>query len=124
LRIVAPINIDLQYDPEIPAGRAMLEHLVGAHMSAQAEDELLQLVRHSMEELLTSNTEHSIRVLTHAVYRGQSLIVKLLDLATAQSLALSEAGIDIDETIQYRDPDRFRYERLSLWHAAADDAPR
>ncbi len=102
----------------------MLEHLVGAHMSAQAEDELLQLVRHSMEELLTSSTEHSIRVLTHAVYRGQSLIVKLLDLATAQSLALGEAGIDIDETIQYRDPDRFRYERLSLWHAAADDAPR
>lgn len=124
MRIVAPINIDLQNDPEIPAGRAMLEHLVGAHMSAQAEDELLHLVRHSMEELLTSDTEHSIRVLTHAVYRGQSLIVKLLDLATAQSLALGEAGIDIDETIQYRDPDRFRYERLSLWHAAADDAPR
>ena len=121
---MAPINIDLQNDPEIPAGRAMLEHLVGAHMSAQAEDELLHLVRYSMEELLTSNTEHSIRVLTHAVYRGQSLIVKLLDLAATANLTLGEAGIDSDETIQYRNPDRFRYERLSLWHQVADDVPK
>ena len=124
MKTVAPINIDLQNDPEIPAGRAMLEHLVGAHMSAQAEDELLHLVRYSMEELLTSNTEHSIRVLTHAVYRGQSLIVKLLDLAATASLTLGEAGIDSDETTQYRDPDRFRYERLSLWHQVADDVPK
>jgi len=124
LKTVAPINIDLQNDPEIPAGRAMLEHLVGAHMSAQAEDELLHLVRYSMEELLTSNTEHSIRVLTHAVYRGQSLIVKLLDLAATANLTLGEAGIDSDETIQYRNPDRFRYERLSLWHQVADDVPK
>ena len=124
MKTVAPINIDLQNDPEIPAGRAMLEHLVGAHMSAQAEDELLHLVRYSMEELLTSNTEHSIRVLTHAVYRGQSLIVKLLDLAATANLTLGEAGIDSDETIQYRNPDRFRYERLSLWHQVADDVPK
>jgi len=93
-------------------------------MSAQAEDELLHLVRHSMEELLTSDTEHSIRVLTHAVYRGQSLIVTLLNLATTQRLAMVEAGVENDETLQYRDPDRFRYERLSLWHQVADDVPR
>ena len=93
-------------------------------MSAQAEDELLHLVGHSMEELLTSEIEHSIRVLTHAVYRGQSLIVTLLNLATTQQLAMVEAGIESDETLQYRDPDRFRYERLSLWHELTDDAPR
>jgi hypothetical protein len=59
-------------------------------------------------------------VLIHAVYRGQSLIVTLLNLATTQHLALVDAGIDSSTGLEHRDPGRFRTERLALWHRIGD----
>lgn len=92
-----------------------MEHLVGAHMAAQDEDELLHLVRHSMDEVLEAPLEQGVRLMTHAAYRGQALILRLLNLAAGQRLALLDHGVDPDPVSQQSDATRFQDERLSVW---------
>ncbi len=113
------LDIDLQNDPEIPAGKELMEHLVGAHMVAQDEEELLHLVRHSIDVLHSTSSENSIRVLTHAAYRGQALIVRLLDLATSMQIQLEDAGIDHGSPTQ--NSDRYTEQRLDLWTHLRDE---
>ncbi len=117
---MARLNIDLQDDPEIPAGKELMEHLVGAHMVAGDEEELLHPVRHSIDVLHSTSSENSIRVLTHAAYRGQTLIVRLLDLATSQQIQLEDAGIDRQGS-SAQDSERFTEQRLDLWTHLRDD---
>ncbi len=114
------LNIDLRDDPEIPAGRELIEHLVGAHMVAGDEEELLHLVRHSIDVLFSSTPENSLRVLTHAVYRGQALIIRLLYLAANQQIQLEDAGIRLHRSSP-EDLDRVREQRLELWIRLRDD---
>jgi hypothetical protein len=119
---MSSISIDLRNDPEKPRGREMIEQLVGAHMSAQNEAELLLLVRHSMDELMSaSSMANTVRVMTHATYRGQALIVRLLNLATRQRIALEAAGVDVDPGVRQRWPEQFRDERLEIWAEVRDD---
>ncbi len=114
------LDIDLQNDPEIPAGKELMEHLVGAHMVAGDEEELLHLVRHSIDVLHSTSSENSIRILTHAAYRGQTLIVRLLDLATSQQIQLKDAGID-HQGSPAQDSDRYTEQRLDLWTHLRDE---
>jgi hypothetical protein len=114
------LNIDLRNDPEIPAGRELIEHLVGAHMVAGDEEELLHLVRHSIDVLHSTSSENSIRVLTHAVYRGQALIIKLLDLAAGQQIQLKDDGIDHHGS-PAQNSERFTEQRLDLWTHLRDE---
>ena len=107
------MRIDLQNDPEIPAGRDLIEHLVGAHLVAADEEELLHMVGVSISELSHADREHSLRVLMHAAYQAQSMIVSLLDLAAEQSLALEDAPT----------ADK-RQRRLELWRKVTDLRPR
>lgn len=115
------ISIDLQNDKEVPRGRQMLEELVGAHMAAKTEDELQLLVRHTMDDLMSSSSEHGLRVMTHASYRGQTLVVRLLSLATRQRIALQHAGVEVAHGIRQREPQRFEAERLEIWSEIRDD---
>ena len=101
-------------------GRELIEHLVGAHMVARDEEELLHLVRHSMDVLFATTPENTIRVLSHASYRGQTLIVRLLDLASSQQIQLEEAGLEHHGS-QTADSDRFKNQRLNLWTRLRDD---
>lgn len=114
------MRIDLQNDLEIAAGRDLVEHLVGAHMVAQDEEELLHMVGVSVSEINQPDSEHSLRVLVHAVYRSQSLIVKLLDLATRQSLSMESVETG-DLNRDAREDERFVEERLQLWAAIRDE---
>ncbi|MEE8405772.1 MAG: hypothetical protein V3S32_01330, partial [Acidimicrobiia bacterium] len=91
-----------------------------AHMVAGNEEELLHLVRHSIDVLHSTSSENSIRVLTHAAYRGQTLIVRLLDLATSQQIQLKDAGID-HQGSPAQDSERFTEQRLDLWTHLRDD---
>lgn len=109
-----PTNIDLQNGPEIPTGRELMEHLVGAHMVATDEEELLHLVRHSLDPALTVPAESGRRIATHAAYRGQALILELLDLATRQQLQLEESGFHSDR-LPAPDSERYKRTRLDLW---------
>lgn len=110
------IRIDLRDDPEIPLGREIVENLVGAHLAARDEEELATLVCHSLDELLRSSPERSIRLLTHAAYRGQDLLVRLLNLIAAQQIAMEEAGVFSDPGIAAREPNTFAATRLAIWH--------
>lgn len=114
------LNIDLQDDPEIPAGKELIEHLVGAHMVARDEEELLHLVRHSIDVLHSTTQENAIRILTHAAYRGQTLIVRLLDLAASQQIQLENADIR-HQPPPTQDSDRHREQRLNLWTSLRDE---
>ncbi len=117
---MARLNIDLRNDPEIPAGRELMEHLVGAHMVAGDEEELLHLVRHSIDAVFSTTPEETIRVLTHAAYRGQALIIRLLDLAASQQIQLKDAGIDRQGS-PAQDSERFTEQRLDLWTHLRDE---
>jgi hypothetical protein len=114
------LNIDLRNDPEIPAGRDLMDQLVGAHMVAGDEEELLHLVRYAIDVLHSSSPEHGIRVLTHAAYRGQTLIVRLLDLAASQQIQLENADIQ-HQPPATQDSDRHREQRLDLWTSVRDE---
>ena len=114
--VMGGISIDLQSDPDVPLGREVMEHLVGAHMVAHDEKELLHLVRHSIDVLYTTPVERGLRIMTHAAYRGQALILELLDLATRQHLALTDAGL----TPAGEESERFGEERLDLWARLRD----
>jgi hypothetical protein len=59
-------------------------------------------------------------VLTHAAYRGQTLIVRLLDLATSQQIQLKDAGID-HQGSPAQNSDRFTEQRLDLWTHLRDE---
>lgn len=114
------LRIDLRNDPDIPLGRELFEHLVGAHMVSGDEEELLQLVRHSIDELQSMPIGRRLRVLMHATYRGQALTVALLDLATRQHIVLADAGLTPPRGLADREPERFRDERLDLWTRLRD----
>ena len=113
------LNIDLQNDPAIPAGRQLMEHLVGAHMVAEDEEELLQLVGHSLDAVHSTTSENSIRLLTHASYRGQKLIIGLLNLAAGQQIQLEDADISYQPP-PTQDSERHRERRLDLWTSLRD----
>ena len=117
---MASFSIDLQNDPDRHTGSRLLEHLVGSHMVAGDEIELLHLVRHSMDDLHALPLDRSLRVMTHAAYQGQALIVALLDLATRQRAALDAADLEPDHGIGVRDPDRYRDLRLDIWTRLRD----
>jgi hypothetical protein len=117
---MSKMRIDLQNDPEIPAGRELIENLVGAHMVAYDQEELLHLVGVSIHEIYSSTPEKSLRIMTHATYHAQALIVGLLDLATRQSMALENAGVSEAVSVA-RDSDRYGVERLDLWLRLRDD---
>lgn len=112
-------SIDLKNDPEIPVGREMIEHLVGAHMVAADAEELLHLVRHSFDPALTVPLERGLRIAIHSAYRAQSLIVELLELATRQQIALEESGSTT--YVADVDSERFKRKRLELWLRLRDD---
>ncbi len=115
---VTNLGIDFREDPEVPDGREVMDHLVGAHMVAVDEDELLHLVRHALEPITTADASKGRRVATHAAYRGQALIVRLLDLATRQQIQLDGGEIqsrDADEL-----SDRYLKMRLDLWLRVRD----
>lgn len=116
---VDQISIDLQNDPEIPVGREIIEHLVGAHMVATDQEELLHLVRHSLDPALTVPLDRGLRIAIHSTYRAQSLIVELLELATRQQIALEEGGSR--NYVADVDSERFKRKRLELWLRLRDD---
>jgi hypothetical protein len=115
-------TVDLQNDPEIPAGREIMEHLVGAHMVASDEEELLHLVRHSLDPALTVSPEKGLRIAIHSSYHGQKLILELLGLATSQQIQLEECGLDLP--IESEESERFKRARLELWLRLRDDELR
>ncbi len=116
---VDQISIDLQNDPDIPVGREIIEHLVGAHMVAADQEELLHLVRHSLDPALTVPPNRGLRIAIHSTYRAQSLIVELLELATRQQIALEEGGSG--NYVEDVDSERFKRKRLELWLRLRDD---
>ena len=117
---MASLSIDLQNDPERDTGRQLMEHLVGSHMVAGDEVELLHLVRHSLDDLHSMPLDRAMRVMTHAAYQGQALIVGLLDLAARQQAALEDAGLHPDPGLSTRDPERYRDVRLDVWTGIRD----
>ena len=116
------MNIDLSQDPEIPRGRDLIEELAGAHMSARSEEELQLFVRHSMDDAFSESPEVALRVMVHAAYRGQALLVRLLSLAARQRMALENAGVEVDPGLRQREPARFQRERIGIWAEVRDDA--
>jgi len=112
-------TIDLQNDPDIPTGRELIEHLVGAHMVAADEEELLHLVRHSLDPALTVPADRGVRIAIHSSYRGQQLILDLLGLATRQQIQLDECGLVVP--VESEDSERFKRTRLELWLRVRDD---
>lgn len=86
------IRIDLQHDPLIPAGRDLIGQLVGAHLSASDEEELLHMVGLALNDVHTSNIGEGMRILTHAAYHAQEIIVRLLEIAAQRGVALQEGG--------------------------------
>ena len=119
---MAPMNIDLSQDPEIPRGRDLIEELAGAHMSARSEEELQLFVRHSMDDAFSESPKVALRVMVHAAYRGQALLVRLLSLAARQRMALENAGVAVDPGLRQREPDRFQSARIDIWAEVRDDA--
>ena len=115
------MNIDLRHDPEIPRGRDLIEELAGAHMSAQTEDELQLFVRHSMDDAFSESPDTALRIMVHAAYRGQALLVRLLSLAARQRMALENAGVAVDPGLRQREPERFDQERIDIWSEVRDD---
>lgn len=107
-------SIDLHSDPEIPLGRELMEQLVGAHMVAADEQELLHLVRHVFEPATIASADYGRRILTHAAYRGQALIVRLLDLVTCLLHELEEAGVEVEAVPRLRS-ERGNKQRLDIW---------
>ncbi len=106
------IQIDLKDDPLIPAGRNLIGNLVGAHLSAVDEEELLHMVGVALSDVHSSNVGEALRIVTHAAYHAQELIVRLLDIAAERGTAL-EQGV--------RDPHLISRERLRLWAEIRED---
>lgn len=111
------IQIDLQGDPLIPTGRELFNHLVGAHLSAADEEELLHMVGVALSEVHSSNIGEALRILTHATYHAQQLLVRLLEIAAERGVALHEDLSTGDLTIEAR----LRGERLELWSELRSD---
>ena len=113
---MSSICIDLRNGPCVAQGRDMFEQLVGAHMAARNEAELLALVNLSMTEILDTNPEHAACVTVHAAYHGQATVVRLLELVTQQQIALEDAGLRADPGIHLREPERYERERVGIWN--------
>lgn len=102
-------------------GRDLVEHLVGAHMVANDKEELLHMVGVSLSEIYSASLEQGLRIMTHAVYRAQALIVHLLEIAAERGIALDEALAGNHHPTW--DPDRVREERLELWTRVRHETP-
>lgn len=113
------MRIDLQDDPTIPAGRELLEHLVGAHMGAADDEELFHMVSMTINRLNQGDLKDSLRILVHTAYYAQSLIVQLLDLASGQTTASEEIGVS--QTVYSPSAKaHFHEQRLDLWDRLRD----
>ena len=102
------IKIDLQNDPLIPRGHALMRQLVGAHLSASDDEELLHMVGVALGDVHSSNIDEAMRILTHAAYHAQELIMRLLDTAAERGVALFS-----DATGSHKDS--VTEERMNLW---------
>ncbi len=67
-------DIDLQNDPDIPEARQMIIDLVGAHMGPTPK-ELPQFTTVAFHPILSGDDTDNLRLLIHADYQAQSLIV-------------------------------------------------
>ncbi len=112
------INIDLQGDPLIPAGRDLIANLVGAHIAAADEEELLHMVGVALSEVHSSNIAEALRIVTHAAYHAQDLIVRLLNVAAERGIALESSLIGSDGSAEAGQ--RIRAEALELWASLKD----
>ncbi|MDX1468372.1 MAG: hypothetical protein R3258_03435 [Acidimicrobiia bacterium] len=106
------IKIDLQDDPLIPAGRDLLGQLVGAHLSASDEEELLHMVGLALNDVHSSNIGEGLRILTHATYHAQEIIVQLLEIGAERGLALEELAGGILPPLLHED---VAEEKRRLW---------
>lgn len=82
-------DIDLQNDPDIPEARQMIIDLVGAHMGPTPK-ELPQFTNVAFDPILSGDDTDNLRLLIHAVYQAQSLIVSLPTGMTAGVMAGDE----------------------------------
>lgn len=117
---MAKLRVDLKHDPEILVGREMFDHIVGAHMAAHSEDELLLLVHHSLDGIQEASQEESIKVMMHAVYHAQALLVDLLGIAARQQIELEDQRSDEVHDGRSSYEGRFRDHRLDLWARIRD----
>lgn len=117
---MAKLRIDLRHDSEIPVGRELFEHIVGAHMVAHSEEELLLLVHHSLDGIQTATQEESLKVMMHAVYHAQALLVDLLDVAARQEIELEDCRYTATQQHLASHEDRFREHYLDLWTRLRD----
>ena len=97
-------DIDLQNDPDIPEARQMIIDLVGAHMGPTPK-ELPQFTNVAFHPILSGDDTNNLRLLIHAVYQAQSLIVSLPTGMTAGVMAGDEHGVlpDKDQILEDRE---------------------
>ena len=84
-------DIDLQNDPDIPKARQMIIDLVGAHIGPTPK-ELPQFTNVAFDPILSGDDTDNLRLLIHADYQAQSLIVSLPTGMTAWVMAGDEHG--------------------------------
>jgi hypothetical protein len=107
-------NIDLQHDPEIPAARQMIIDLVGAHMGPTKE-ELPQFTNLAFDPILRGDDIDKIRILIHAVYQAQGLIVQLLTGLAGWVVAGDEYDVVPDPDRIMEDEEAFLELRRRIW---------
>lgn len=97
-------DIDLQNDPDIPEARQMIIDLVGAHMGPTPK-ELPQFTNVAFHPILSGDDTDNLRLLIHAVYQAQSLIVSLPTGMTTWVMAGDEHGVfpDKDQILEDRE---------------------
>ena len=113
-------DIDLQNDPEIPEARQMIIDLVGAHMGP-TQEELPQFTNLALDPILSGDDADKIRLLIHAVYQAQGLIVSLLTGMTAWVIAGDEHGVVPDKDQILEDREGFEELRRRIWQNYATD---
>lgn len=106
--------IDLQDDGEVPVGRTLFEQLVGAHMAARDEIELVHMTNIAMSELSRGDAGRCLRILTHAVYHAQSLVMGILDEAACHAESLDLVG-GFEDRSDGGASRSFRSKRLEIW---------
>ena len=113
---MSSIRVDLSKGPCVEAGHDMFEQLVGAHLAASGQEDLLALVNLAMTEILETNPERAACVAVQAAYHGQAMVVKLLGLIAQHRIALDDTGLRADPGIYLRQPERYEKERVGVWN--------
>lgn len=103
------IRIDLANDDSIEEARLLIDQLVGAHLGARNDEELLHMVNFALGELNQRDRLDALRLLVHSAYYAQSLIVDLLDLHARCSVVGSGLADPLSTSSGAGDP------RLLLW---------